>query len=248
MRQSLKGAFRRFGLDVRRYRPRLAGPEGPAYPVRRALIIAEREINLVFDVGANEGQYGEELRANGYQGRIVSFEPVSDSFRKLEHRARRDHRWEAHKFALSDVEGEVLVRVGADSAWSSVLALGEAGAPMTFVGSEIADARRLDTVARSIMNTDDRLLLKIDVQGLELNVLRGAEALIDRTHVIETELAIRPMYEGQPLYRDVLDYLENCGFELAVVDSGYMEGNTGCTSYIDAILVPTRGATASYGS
>ena len=53
----------------------------------RARLLASERIDLLLDVGANEGQYALRMRRAGFQGRIVSFEPLSDAFAALERRA-----------------------------------------------------------------------------------------------------------------------------------------------------------------
>ena len=49
---------------------------------------------MVLDIGANEGQFGEELRAGGYKGGMVSFEPMADAHNKLLLRSRSDTQWQ----------------------------------------------------------------------------------------------------------------------------------------------------------
>src|SRR5215471_3218540 len=68
-------------------------------------------INLVFDVGANIGQYGAEMRSLGYRGRIVSFEPLSREFEVLRKRAENDALWKVDNRALGDCEGTAEIHV-----------------------------------------------------------------------------------------------------------------------------------------
>src|SRR4051794_10338170 len=67
---------KRAGIDVRRVQPDDAAR-------RRALLLATHDIEVVVDGGANQGGYGQVLREAGYEGRILSFEPLSEPFAKL---------------------------------------------------------------------------------------------------------------------------------------------------------------------
>jgi hypothetical protein len=60
------------------------------------------QINCVIDVGANQGQYGRFLRAIGYRGNIISFEPSGDDYDLLSRLAEKDPRWSTHQLALVD--------------------------------------------------------------------------------------------------------------------------------------------------
>src|SRR3712207_4654473 len=68
-------------------------------------------VNCVIDVGAHAGQYGQRLRAGGYRGRLVSFEPTPDAFAELERAAARDSRWQVHRFALGRDDGTTTMNV-----------------------------------------------------------------------------------------------------------------------------------------
>ncbi len=81
----LHGILQRFGVDVVRYSAaNFAG-------LMRAQIMERHGITLVLDVGANAGQYAHGLRADGYEGRIVSFEPLSEPFAQLHRSTAADH-------------------------------------------------------------------------------------------------------------------------------------------------------------
>src|SRR5690242_19513073 len=82
------------------------------------------DINLVLDVGANTGQFGQNLRALGYTGHIVSFEPLSGAHRVLVKTASRDKKWSVpQKVAIGGHSGTVEIHVSANSVSSSVLAM-----------------------------------------------------------------------------------------------------------------------------
>jgi hypothetical protein len=104
---------------------RLAGFELVRHPSRGAAPLAdflERfQIDTVLDVGANVGQYGSALRAGGYSGRIVSFEPNPEAFRLLAARAARDGSWEAVCVGLGAEDGAAELNVSGFSVFSSML-------------------------------------------------------------------------------------------------------------------------------
>jgi hypothetical protein len=91
----------RMGLDIIRYDAEHSGE------LQRRQLFEERGIDLVLDVGANEGQYAGAMQRNGYDGRIVSFEPLASAHR--ERRASAVPGWETRKFALGDTTGTALV-------------------------------------------------------------------------------------------------------------------------------------------
>ena len=71
-------------------------------------------------------------------------------------------------------------------------------------------------------------LLKIDVQGTELEVLRGGVGLLRRVDCILVECSFVPFYEGQTLADDVVVFLREHGFRLRGVFSLSMSGDGRC--------------------
>src|ERR1700722_9521358 len=81
--------------------------------------IDNRRINLVLDVGANTGQFGQLLRRRGYAGQIISFEPVKEAFRELESAARGDDLWTTANLALGPSSGVMAINISKNSQFSS---------------------------------------------------------------------------------------------------------------------------------
>lgn len=234
---STKEAARRFarrlGLDVRRYQPR------SSLEACREVLLRRLGVNLVLDAGANRGQYGAALRASGYDGRIVSFEPLADPFRELASRSADDSRWDAVQIALGDERARAVMNVSAASASSSLLDPGtqrfDVPAKTRFVGTEEVDVAPLDEVALPLVRDGDVVYLKVDVQGYELAVLAGAGALLPRVGAVEIELSLVPLYDGQPLWREVLDVLAAAGFSVFSLAPSFADQTTGRLLQIDAI-------------
>lgn len=227
--------LRRFGLKLKRYTCQS--------DAMLSLMTAMKSLGVqaVVDVGANTGQFGAELRDVGFRGPIVSFEPLSDAHAALLERARRDQGWiVAPRAAAGDASGEVTINVSENSQSSSLLPMlpaHEAAAPDSiFVRTETTPLIRLDD-SRDLQTLEERrLLLKIDTQGSELAVLRGAEALLERVVLLTVELSFQPLYGGAPEWRSLIEALESRGFEFWSLHPMFTDEQTGRTLQADAVF------------
>jgi len=187
--------------------------------LRRAEILREARVDLVLDVGANEGGYGRHLRDLGYTGRIVSFEPEGAAFGRLSERAAGDATWSYRREAVGAEDGTITLTVFADSEFNSVLPVDATSTAAEDVpevtGTEEVPVVRLDSLRGDVWDAGDRVALKVDVQGLEMPVLDGAAELIEAVAVVEVELSAVPLYEGQALLPELAQRLYDAGFVLA---------------------------------
>lgn len=205
----------------------------------------QHDVRLVLDIGANSGQYATELRSAGYQGRIVSFEPLIAPFQALERASRADATWDCHQVALGKADGREEMNVAANNgASSSLLPMEEwiatAMPSQAYVGAETVRVARLDEMASNILpGLPESVMLKIDVQGLELEVLEGGRRTLDQALLVETELSFVPLYAGQPLWRDILDYLGDAGFEVIGLEPIFFNPD-GRLLQVDATLARSK--------
>jgi FkbM family methyltransferase len=171
------------------------------------------QIECVLDVGANRGQFAGELRKIGYEGQIISFEPVSTEFRALSERFAQDPRWKGLQLALGSQDGSGKLVIPELTVMSSLLQPlgGEKN-----VREETVQIRRLDGLLPSLLADAGtrRLFLKMDTQGFDLEVFRGASGCIELIQGIQSELSVRPLYERMPHYLEALGAYEAAGFEL----------------------------------
>ena len=184
---------------------------------RRAKMMQHRGIQTVVDVGANVGQYGSELRKSGYSGRIISFEPTKLAYKKLSARARQDPSWSVINCAIGEANGEATIHVAANGAASSsllpMLALHEQCVPDAhYVAEEHVVVKTLDSALNELLGADERVFLKIDAQGYEDRILRGASKVLSQVELFETELTFVPLYDGQTLFEGMLALLKEKGF------------------------------------
>ena len=211
----------------------------------RAELIAERAIDAVVDVGANEGLFAKRLRDEGFTGRIVSFEPLSSAFVLLALASAPDPKWECLRLALGATTGEATLNVAGNLASSSFLPmdreLTEAEPRLAYVGREECSLSTLDILAPDLFQPEERLYLKLDVQGFELEVLRGAEATLEHVVVLDVELSQTQLYEGAPLMDEVVAYLAERDYVLLGTEPAYVHPRTGETVQLNGLFVRNSG-------
>ncbi len=194
----------------------------PLYPAanRRLTMMAHHDVNTVVDVGANTGQYASTLRQAGYTEEILSFEPLSEAYAELEKKSRPDPKWRVFHCAIGDENGEAEINVAGNSESSSLL-------PM------------LDAHIRSAPESQYRATerVKLSTLGYEHHVIKGARSLLQQVCLIECELSLTPLYEGQYLFHDMLDLLDGIGFKPVHFDSVFSDIKTGHCLQVDGTFV-----------
>lgn len=210
-------------------------------PARRIAFCAQAGIDLALDVGAATGLYGTALRAHGYRGRIISFEPLPDSYAGLRRRIAEDPTWSARQLALGDAATTSTLHVTGNRDSSSLLPMLDRhveGAPTSVVERTIdVEVARLDEL--DLVRPADRALLKIDAQGFEQRVLAGAAGVLGAIRLLELELSLVPLYGHAPLYREMIDHVEKLGFEPIWFERGFQDRRTGRLLQIDGIFART---------
>jgi FkbM family methyltransferase len=194
--------FRLVGLDIRRLKTdgKSIGIENP---LGAALHLAGGSNPVVLDVGAHEGETIERLRSVLLNGKIYAFEADPRSILYFEKRYADQRNLIRVGRAVSDRSGPIAFHLDEFSATSSVysrLNLERRYYPKLAARTEATsvEAVRLDDFAAE-NNIDEIDLLKIDIQGGELNAFRGASAARAQDQVIYTEAYFVPHYEGAPL-------------------------------------------------
>jgi FkbM family methyltransferase len=209
----------------------------------RLRLIRERGITVVLDVGANTGQWATRLREDGYVDRIISFEPLQDAYEQLRAAAAEDPLWDTHYTALGEVTGVATINVSSNSYSSSFLPVTEASldaAPDTaYIGREDVAITRLDCLGLP----SGRRMLKADVQGTEPAVIRGAQGLLPSLELVELEMSLVPIYEGQELAPAVCALMRAAGFAPVALEASWVDPRTGEILCVDAIFASRRGGT-----
>ena len=182
------------------------------------------EINCVLDVGANTGQYRELLRDHvGYQGLIISFEPVKQTVEILREKAQMDAHWLIYHCAIGAENTTKIINVMRENDLSSFLApdasVTDLFSPYNVIDhTEIVQVRTLDTVLGELRGQHEigqNLYLKIDTQGFDLEVLKGAENSLVEILALQTELSCQHIYKNMPDYMEVLAALQKRGYQMS---------------------------------
>jgi FkbM family methyltransferase len=236
IKRSAQQLARGIGLDVRRYD--LLSSEHK----RLALLLAANEVDLVLDIGANTGQWAQELRRAGYAGDMISFEPLPQAHTQLKRNATGDPKWVvAERVAVGERIAEVEINVAGNSLSSSLLPMlpmHVAGAPKSaYVSSEKTQMVTLDSLIGSVIPARRRrIFCKLDVQGYEAKVLAGAGSLLRQTIGLQMEISLAPLYREQPLFRELLETMARSGFEIFGFIPGFVDPASGRMLQIDGVF------------
>ena len=209
-------------------------------------LINRYKIDLVLDVGANDGQFGNMLRNEGYKGVIHSFEPVSHSFVSLQKTCLNDEKWSAHKLAMGAACGKDTINVTAASDMSSFLnpnAFGERKfEKINVVHREMVEIETLDGfLPRQITDLNKRrIFLKMDTQGYDLKVLEGSLNVMDHITCLLTEISLIPIYSGMPHYLDALRKYEEYGFVVTGLYPVSRDKKSLSTIEMDCVLINSK--------
>ena len=190
-------------------------------------LLEKYKIDLVLDVGANEGQSYELFREAGYRGKIVSFEPNPKAFAVLNR--KRGFDWEKHQLALSSTVGEAEFFATCDTGRSGL----HAHLTEPILSKFKVPTQRLD----QIWNWDKKsAFLKIDTEGHDLEVIKGAAGILDKIHLIMVEAALVSRYKGEPVFRDVVKTLGEFGFQTCKVQRLYPDPVRGVDTGMDLVF------------
>jgi FkbM family methyltransferase len=231
------------GFDYLRYNP------ANFAALRRAQILRDLNIRLVLDVGAHDGGYGKEIRSHGYEGTIISFEPLSGPYERLARATAADGNWQARPTALGSASGVMPINVSGRLTSSSFLGMTPAhksAAPESeYVGVETVGIERLDKILSLQQVETSAVWLKVDVQGYEEHVLEGSGQLLGRFAGVEVELSLTSVYEGAPLVEEVLTYLRQRGFRPVSFENVLIDPKSGHVLQLNGMFVQEfRGNTA----
>ena len=171
------------------------------------------------DGGAHIGEFYQNYRRYGYSGQIICIEPTPESFKRLQLNEKNDERFSLQNFALAEKSGSVNLNLFESSVMNSVLEVNEntsynIGAPVTVLQvPSISLDDLIDQYAGIFLN----IFLKLDVQGLEMQILSGLHRNINSIVGIQVELSINPIYLGASRLLEFVLWTEQNGFDIVSI-------------------------------
>lgn len=194
----------------------------------------------VIDVGANIGQFSAAALARWPSANLIVFEPLPEAAAKLRALLPSD-RVVVHEKAAGSTDGKVLFHRHRYSLSSSVLKSSPEACSRYPWAEEVDEApvslRRLDSTVGDPSGLPRPALLKLDVQGFELEALEGAEGVLPYLDAIVVEHSFERFYEGQPSFEAVHGWLRDRGWALTRVLDTRREA--GICVEADALYMPT---------
>lgn len=233
-----------FFLKIKRNLNRIFKIEISQYPTpelnRRIKLFNYYNIDVVLDVGANIGQYGSELRNIGYKGRIISFEPTRKAFLKLEKLAKKDKLWDVFNISLGEFDGETIINISQNSVSSSILdnlpELTNASPKAGFINKEKIKINKLDTIYENLKIKDKNVFMKMDTQGYEKNIIEGSIESLKNIKGLQLEMALIPTYKGALNFEEMKYFIQEKGYKLETIESGFYNISTGQLYELDGIF------------
>jgi FkbM family methyltransferase len=209
--------------------------------LRRMKIIKFFKIDVLFDIGANNGQYAVNMRKIGYDNKIISFEPLKSAYEDLEKASLKDDDWIINDYAIGDKDSSGVINVSNNSFSSSILnilsAHTESAPNSKFIGTQEINIKKIDSVFNSFTNLNDRVMLKIDTQGYEKKVIEGAINSLENVLIIQIEMSIVQLYEGELEFIEMIEFLKDKGFKLFSLENGFSNLDSGQLLQVDGIFV-----------
>ena len=204
---------------------------------RKLLGITELDVRTVFDVGANIGKKARHYRKLFPEARIYCFEPVPATFEKLNRWARQQGgAVEAFNMALGSQPGTTHIHWNQLHSGGSTVLSPLADREHEYVSLPVR-METLDSMARQL-DVEDEIFVKIDVEGFDMEVIRGGMNLLARASAVIIEIALEEQPSGGPQFRDFINALDRLGYLYrGNLSHGYVDG---IPRLADAVFIKPR--------
>lgn len=244
MRNLIKSILNTVGYDIRNLRY-LSNDEKKVDAFsdqKRILQNNNIEVKTILDIGAYDGALSKEYRRLFPSANLYSFEPFPHSYDKLLESVKQDKCIQTFNLAVTDSVGSVFLYCKSSDAANSIL---PSEVTHSYIDQLTKEKERIEVASVTIdhfVEQQDILqidILKLDIQGGEMRALKGGEKMLkqQKIHLVYTEVEFMRIYRDQPLFHNVVTYLQSCGYELWNLYN-LMNDEYGRLAWGDALFIP----------
>lgn len=194
-------------------------PVGISYPYDIKRFSKGNPLETIFDVGANIGQTSLFLKKHFSQAEIFAFEPVFKTFNELCKNTKKKNTIKPFNYAFGSQEEELLISIRENSELNTLVRDSSKNQALEKT-VETVKLTTIDTFCQQ-QHIEKIDLLKMDVQGFELEVLKGADFYLKNNLIsfIYAEVSFEQSNQECQVFRDLYDYLRQNNFRF----SGFYE-------------------------
>lgn len=227
--------FRRFGFEISRYNLQ------SSFHRQTSSALEISSPTLVVDIGANVGQFAQSIL--NLELPILSIEPLPSIYSTLKSNSDSCPYWHTcpYPLAIGSFDGYVDINESKNTFSSSILSINDIhtdiNASSAYRNSYNVKQMKLDSYLKQSSFDLSRLALKIDVQGYELEVLKGASFALSSSKFVLLELSLVPLYINQPLWLELVEFMYENNFYLWGLSPGFSDPVSGQNLQFDAIFL-----------
>lgn len=181
------------------------------------IAVLSRPLSTIVDIGANRGQFAVAARAIS-GARVISFEPLPAVAAMFKTLFQSDSAVQLYVAAVGERAENKLIHLSARDDSSSLLEIGQAQSELFPGTHEVGTLEVRVGTLDDFMSEEEILrpaMLKLDVQGFEMQALAGCKSLIRNFDYVYCECSFVELYKDQKLAGEVVSYLGSLGFSLA---------------------------------
>lgn len=206
-----------------------------------SLTLKEHDIDTIIDIGANIGQTAETLRHWGFEGDIISVEPLSSLQQGLIEKSKNDPKWTVlPPLAIGDSNKDIEINVSDAKDMSSILEASDEliqALPKTnVIGTETIPMKTLDTLYEELNLDGKKVFIKMDTQGYEMNILKHGEQALKKATGLRLEMSLFEIYKGETLATDIMVFLKERGFNLHLLWEVYFSRKLNRQLQVDGVF------------
>ena len=176
-----------------------------------------QDLKTIIDIGANKGQFSLIAKNFFPNANIFAFEPLTRPYEKFIKIFNKIENVKIYKYAIGTFDDEVMMNISKREDSSSILEIGPLQKKI-FQGTDKVNEEKIYVSPIDKMLEINKIhnpsLLKIDVQGYELEVLKGCKNILDKIDHIYCECSFIELYKNQAIYSQVCEWLYDYNFSV----------------------------------